>query len=290
MGKIPKEIATFLNLDDPNLYTGHAFRRTSATVVADEGADLLTLKRHGVWKSDTVAESYVNESIKNKMDISNMISSAINLNNTKVKVSSTTKKPATITRKPLTDKNINDIRLPAPLHQTTFNFSTSKPNIKALYSRNVNAASKPKLNSDVSLKRKYSDLDMQLEKLTQINTDEFDNITQEELQEVVSNDFQREDFTREVQLQREKEYAIEIENITQEELKEVTSTAFFPLLMNSKSNVKPRNEKKHSQQLLHGITQAELEETATTDFLGNRLSRKKAIYVFKNCNFTINQK
>jgi hypothetical protein len=59
---IPSAIATFLGLDNPNLYTGHAFRVTSATVLADEGANTLVLKRHGRWKSDAVAEGYVRES------------------------------------------------------------------------------------------------------------------------------------------------------------------------------------------------------------------------------------
>ena len=34
---IPKKIASFLKLDDPRSYTGHAFRRSSATLVANSG-------------------------------------------------------------------------------------------------------------------------------------------------------------------------------------------------------------------------------------------------------------
>ena len=51
--KMPERIAQFLELDDPQLYTGHSFRRTSATILANAGADFAMLKRHGGWKSAT---------------------------------------------------------------------------------------------------------------------------------------------------------------------------------------------------------------------------------------------
>lgn len=57
--KMPKEIAKYLNLEDSELYTGHSFRRTSATLYVDAGADLTMLKRHGAWKSSTVAEGNI---------------------------------------------------------------------------------------------------------------------------------------------------------------------------------------------------------------------------------------
>lgn len=72
-GKIPSEIARYLGLPNAHEYTGHSFRRSSATMLADAGGDVLQLKRHGGWKSSTVAESYVEESIKNKIEISHQI-------------------------------------------------------------------------------------------------------------------------------------------------------------------------------------------------------------------------
>ncbi|XP_029171116.1 uncharacterized protein LOC114940557 [Nylanderia fulva] len=80
-GKMPTVIATYLNLPDPNSYTGHTFRRTSATILADSGADILTLKRHGGWKSNAVAEGYVDNSFTNKKNISNQITTTITNNN-----------------------------------------------------------------------------------------------------------------------------------------------------------------------------------------------------------------
>lgn len=79
-GAMPKMIAEYLGLDEPDKYTGHSFRRTSATMLADAGADLLTLKRHGGWKSDKVAMGYVEDSINNKKKICAQICSSIDLN------------------------------------------------------------------------------------------------------------------------------------------------------------------------------------------------------------------
>ncbi|KAL7297925.1 hypothetical protein TKK_0009095 [Trichogramma kaykai] len=58
-GSMPKEIALFLGLPNAKSYTGHSFRRTSATLFVDAGADSTVLKRHGGWKSSTVAEGYI---------------------------------------------------------------------------------------------------------------------------------------------------------------------------------------------------------------------------------------
>jgi hypothetical protein len=56
------------------MYTGHSFRRTSATLLANaSGTDILDLKRHGGWKSGTVAEGYISESITNKIQVANKI-------------------------------------------------------------------------------------------------------------------------------------------------------------------------------------------------------------------------
>ena len=77
-----KQIAQFLNLNNPETYTGHSFRRISATLIAASGANITTLKRHGGWKSTTVTEGYIEESIKNKTKISKIVSSSINLPST----------------------------------------------------------------------------------------------------------------------------------------------------------------------------------------------------------------
>lgn len=80
MSKFPKDIATFLNLANSENYTGHSFRRTSATLLADSGANLVSLKRHGGWKSDKVAEGYIEESKASKREINTQINKNIKRN------------------------------------------------------------------------------------------------------------------------------------------------------------------------------------------------------------------
>lgn len=72
-GAIPKKIAEYMQLPNPERYTGHTFRRTSATLLADSGADITCLKRHGGWKSTSVAEGYLEDSIGSKNKIAHLI-------------------------------------------------------------------------------------------------------------------------------------------------------------------------------------------------------------------------
>lgn len=71
--RIPVQIAKYLKLPDPESYTGHSFRRSSATLLANSGGDLLQLKKHGGWKSSTVAEGYVDDCMQTKMDCASKI-------------------------------------------------------------------------------------------------------------------------------------------------------------------------------------------------------------------------
>ena len=43
-------------------YTGHSLRSSSATNLVDNGVSIENLKRHGNWKSSTVAEEYIRDS------------------------------------------------------------------------------------------------------------------------------------------------------------------------------------------------------------------------------------
>ncbi|KAJ8969273.1 hypothetical protein NQ317_006359 [Molorchus minor] len=73
MGKIPSVVASYLKLPDVACYTGHCLRRSSATLLADAGVDITIIKRHAGWKSTTVAEGYVENSIENKTKIANQV-------------------------------------------------------------------------------------------------------------------------------------------------------------------------------------------------------------------------
>lgn len=68
IGKVPFVIATYLQLSDPTSYTGHCFRRSSATLLGGIGADS-NVKRRRVWKSTHVAESNLGDSVSKKVTI-----------------------------------------------------------------------------------------------------------------------------------------------------------------------------------------------------------------------------
>ena len=74
---MPKVVSSYLNLDNADSYTGHSFRRTSETLLADSGADMITLKRHGCWKSDAVAAGYIEDSTASKVKIAKQISTSV---------------------------------------------------------------------------------------------------------------------------------------------------------------------------------------------------------------------
>ncbi|XP_049886289.1 uncharacterized protein LOC126380733 [Pectinophora gossypiella] len=76
-GQMGKNVAAHLKLPNPELYTGHAFRRTSATLLVDAGGDVTALKRHGGWKSTTVAEGYIDNSINSRKKVSNLLMTSI---------------------------------------------------------------------------------------------------------------------------------------------------------------------------------------------------------------------
>ncbi|KAJ8918175.1 hypothetical protein NQ315_014041 [Exocentrus adspersus] len=74
ISKTFSKVASFLGLPDPESFTGHGMRRSSATLLANAGGDITTVKRHGGgWKSTTVAENYIEESLSSKMAIAEKI-------------------------------------------------------------------------------------------------------------------------------------------------------------------------------------------------------------------------
>jgi hypothetical protein len=51
----------------------HSFPRSSATLLANKGEDLLGLKRHGGWKSSSTAEGYIEDCVENKIQFGRKI-------------------------------------------------------------------------------------------------------------------------------------------------------------------------------------------------------------------------
>ena len=68
IGSRPSKIVEYLNLGNSFLYTGHALRKNSATLLANKGIEVLGLKSHGGWRSSTVAKSSVGDSLKSKIE------------------------------------------------------------------------------------------------------------------------------------------------------------------------------------------------------------------------------
>lgn len=69
IGGIPKEIATFLGLKNPERYTGHCFRRTAATLLSESGASSQMIRQLGRWRSDIIAQGYIEDSLHNRQAI-----------------------------------------------------------------------------------------------------------------------------------------------------------------------------------------------------------------------------
>lgn len=68
-----QKIAVWLNHLNQNGYISHSFRRTSATVFIDTRADVTSLKQVCSWKSNSVVNFYIDQSITNMHYTSNQI-------------------------------------------------------------------------------------------------------------------------------------------------------------------------------------------------------------------------
>lgn len=66
IGEIPSLIANYLELPNAAKYTGHCYRRTSANLLVESGANSQMLKQFGRWRSDIVAQGYIEDSLFNK--------------------------------------------------------------------------------------------------------------------------------------------------------------------------------------------------------------------------------
>lgn len=69
IGEVPGIIATYLGLSNPKTFTGHCFRRTSATLLSESGANMQMIKQLGRWRSDIIAQSYIENSMHNRQMI-----------------------------------------------------------------------------------------------------------------------------------------------------------------------------------------------------------------------------
>lgn len=131
IGMIPKQIATYLNLPNPELYTGHAFRRTSASFLAGASADLTTARRHRGWKSNQIEEVYIEDSIDSKLGIDRNIT-----NNISITADNDTSTVTPSSENQICDPNHLVINLNHPSTSVTSSACRSEINIDASTSKN----------------------------------------------------------------------------------------------------------------------------------------------------------
>ena len=127
IAKFPNDIAKFLQIPNQNEYTGHCFRRTAATLLADTGADIVDLMRAGGWASRTVAEGYIAESEVQKLKIASSFADQQSNQTQECKTSnsSSSNHPA-----PLEHVVNSSITITAPISNTVFNvYISGQPGI-----------------------------------------------------------------------------------------------------------------------------------------------------------------
>lgn len=73
IGSVPAVVARYLGLENAAFYTGHCFRRTSATLLANAGGNMENIKRLGGWRSSSVAEGYIEDSENTKITVAEKI-------------------------------------------------------------------------------------------------------------------------------------------------------------------------------------------------------------------------
>ena len=60
---MPHKIAELLELDNASDFSGHSWRRSAASIAADNGITKEDLKRAGRWRSNNVADEYVDNGL-----------------------------------------------------------------------------------------------------------------------------------------------------------------------------------------------------------------------------------
>uniref|UniRef100_A0ABD2WYI8 Tyr recombinase domain-containing protein n=1 Tax=Trichogramma kaykai TaxID=54128 RepID=A0ABD2WYI8_9HYME len=66
IAEVPQAIASYLKLDNPKGYTGHVFRRSTASLLSESEANMQMIKQLGRWRSDAIAQGYIETSMKNR--------------------------------------------------------------------------------------------------------------------------------------------------------------------------------------------------------------------------------
>lgn len=64
--EVPRYVAEFLKSPNSDGFTRHCFRRTSGTLASDSGARTQIIKKLERWRSDAIAQRYIENSLQNR--------------------------------------------------------------------------------------------------------------------------------------------------------------------------------------------------------------------------------
>ena len=73
MQQIGKDVANVLNMEHPNSYTGHCWRRSAATEAAGNGATSADLKRTFGWKQESTSLRYLDHTEKQAVKMASLL-------------------------------------------------------------------------------------------------------------------------------------------------------------------------------------------------------------------------
>lgn len=144
ISETPSTIAQYLNLSDTQNYTGHSFRRSAATILSNSGANLVAVKSLGGWKSDAVAQGYIDNSVQTKRKIFQDITGFVEPSNLAVISTSESSnrlvfdKPSNSTAQPALNTPTTSKELTSPIERKLIHSMDSHKKILPQQNKNLN--------------------------------------------------------------------------------------------------------------------------------------------------------
>ncbi len=87
---IGKDVACILSLESPMAYTGHCWRRSSATQAATQGATTVDMKRQFGWKQEVTAMRYIDQTYQQQVKMASLTTGQACITRTSVLTNSET--------------------------------------------------------------------------------------------------------------------------------------------------------------------------------------------------------
>ncbi|OXU30076.1 hypothetical protein TSAR_013514 [Trichomalopsis sarcophagae] len=146
-GEVPERVASYLKLEHPERYTGHCVRRSAATLFSDSGTNMQmikAIKQLARWRSDMIAQCYIENSMHNRQLIYEGITHEAPMNTSSININMPHAKAASngATHRELIEiSSTNPVAENAtPLHSSASSSSKlflSKPSVKVNFNNQV---------------------------------------------------------------------------------------------------------------------------------------------------------